>query len=143
MASRLIVPFALAALCACSSFHYEESSPVTTPEPEAIEGLAIPDSPPLREPFTTYLKVTRDGVTVGYVVRYDALPAGSSIERNYRAGTMFVENNRFERIGFITYLGQGYRYHGADSQSVGQGPLERLLPSYFGEQGTLEVTPLH
>ena len=141
MASRLIVPFALIALCSCSSFQYEDPSPVTTPDPAVMDGLRIPDSPPLREPFTTYLKVARDGVTVGYVVRFDPLPAESNVDRNYRAGTMFVENANFERIGFITHLGRGYRYEGADSEAIGQGTLDRLLPAYFGEQGTFEVAP--
>ncbi|MFH0944849.1 MAG: hypothetical protein V2A76_06595 [Planctomycetota bacterium] len=142
MSSRLISLAAVAALTACSSFQYGDPSPVTTPEPAAIDGVVIPDSPPLREPFTTYLKVTRDGVTVGYMVRFDPLPEGSDIDADGREGTLLVENSRFERIGFITRLGKGYLHEGADSKEVGQGTLEKLLPAFFGERGTLEVSPL-
>ena len=141
MSSRLISLAALAALTACSAYHYGDPSPVMTPEPAAIDGVVIPDSPPLREPFTTYLKVTRDGVTVGYVVRFDPIPEGVQIDGESREGTMLVENSKFERIGFITRFGKGYMYEGADSREVGQGTLEYLLPAFFGERGTLEASP--
>lgn len=143
MMTRRLVPIAvLTALTACGSITYEEPSPVTTPEPETVKGIDIPDSPPMRDAYTTYLKVARDGVTIGYVVRYDEPPTRTDVARRYKAGTMFVENSKFERVGFITSLGRAYRFRGADSEEVGQGTLEELLPTYFGEKGELEVTPL-
>lgn len=142
MVRSLVPVVVLLGLAACESISYDEASPVTTPEPAALGGVRIPDSVPMRDDFTTYLKVVRDGLTVGYVVRYDPLPAGSSLKRAHREGTMFVENGRFERIGFITYLGRGYRYRGADAEEIGQGTLEQLLPHYFGAEGALDVSPL-
>ncbi|MBI4878825.1 MAG: hypothetical protein HY812_04075 [Planctomycetes bacterium] len=143
MAFRHVMTAALLALASCTSFPHEETSPLVKDQPSAIAGLPIPDSEPMRPALSTYFKVqdTASGVTIGYVVRCDPLPENAGVDRKYADGTMFIENNKFERIGFVTPLGRGYRHQGADAQEVGQGTVEELLPLFFGRPD-LKLLPL-
>ena len=57
-------------------------------------------------------------------------------------GAMFVEDRDFHRIGVITPLGRGYSFRGNETDPLGQGPLDELLPEFFGE-GIYRAAPLH
>lgn len=133
-------------LSACSSITYEESSPLTTARPTSVRGVEIPDAPPLREPYTSYLRIVRSGDgnphTVGYAVRYDAVPSGrSDVAREVPTGTIFLEDVSFRRVGFVTDNGRGYRYDGSEPVFVGQGALLDLLPHWFEGTG-FQVQPM-
>ncbi len=143
MAPRHVMTAALLALASCTSFPHEEPSPLAKKQPTAVAGLTIPDSEPMRPALSTYFKVqdTATGVTIGYVVRCDPLPENAGLDRKYADGTIFVEDNKLERIGFITPLGRGYRHQGAEAQEVGQGTIEELLPLFFGKPN-LKLLPL-
>lgn len=141
---RIALLTASVLLPSCTQFKGEPPSPLGTPQPEKVQGIDVPDSPPLRDDFTSYLKVAKDGVTIGYAVRYDALPDHVTEDpagRPFPEGTILIEDNEFERIGFVTSLGQGYRYYGRDAEEVGQGTLEELLPGFFG-QGSYSVVKI-
>jgi len=144
MAARLALT-ALLALSACSSMSpRDDSAAATSPDASAGRNASdLPDSPPMREPHTTYLEVKNGDTTVGYMVRYDAVPEGSEARRRYREGTVFVEDAEFKRIGFITRLGRGYRFRSKnlDAEELGQGNLEQLAALFFGSP-ELTVTPL-
>ena len=98
----------------------------------------------LREPYTTYLSVTdATGQAVGYLLRYDPIPAhiDETIEREGLTGSMFVEDRDFHRIGFITQYGRAYSFRGTNADELGQAPLLELLPLFYGE-GTYRAEPL-
>jgi hypothetical protein len=142
MAPRFLIPVLLL-LAACQSFDKQSPPSEVQPEPDKVLGFDIPPSAPLRDPFTTYFKVTREGNVVGYVVRYDEKPAGSDVERPYAAGTLFVEDAQFTRLGFVSAHGRGYRFRakGQDAEVLGEGTIEELLPGFFGSEG-LVLVPL-
>jgi hypothetical protein len=144
-ASRFAIPVLalLPGLPACQSFEKEPASEVLQSEPDKVHGFDVPAAAPLRDPHTSYFKVMRDTTVVGYVVRYDALPAGSQAARPYREGTLLVEDAQFARIGFITPLGRGFRFRakGQDADELGEGTIEELLPKFFGAEG-LVLAPL-
>lgn len=128
---------ALLTLAACAPIRYEESAPLEKPTaaPSAY-GLPLPDSPPMREPHTSYHRILAETGSgrevVGYALRYDALPPHKlGLERGYPTGTVFLEDREFNRVGFLTSLGRGYRYLGGKTEEVGQGTIEYLLPHFF------------
>lgn len=141
IARRIALLAALLPAAACHTFDYEDPSPFATSDPTSVGGVPVPGAAPIREPFTTYLQVRKGENVLGYVVRYDPIPLGQDVKRVHREGTMFVEDIRFERIGFITNLGRGYRYRGAEVEEIGQGSLNELLGVLFEDTG-FELTPL-
>ena len=135
---------ALLLLTACAPIRYEKGSPVEEVEPTSIVGLEIPDTPDMREPYTSYHRITRAGGSdvVGYAVRYDPLPPHkANLERDYPTGTVFIEDRTFHRVGFLTALGRGYRFAGGKTEEVGQGTIEYLLPHFFGGEA-FQVVPV-
>lgn len=141
---RTLAFLALAALSACSPIEYADESPVLTPPDKKMMGLEVPNSPAIREPYTTTLEVTdQNHARFGYLVRYDSPPAhATTLERTFPTGTLIVEDRDFQRIGFITPLGRAYRFTRTDPEDLGQGSLVALLPRYF-EQPGLTATPIH
>lgn len=133
--ARWMPTAALAVLTACSPLKYERSAADTMSDSGASIESKIPDSAPMREPFTSYFRILRGDVTVGYAVRYDPVPAPVKVERHFPTGTQFVEDTHFHRVGFLTEDGHGFRYDGADLEPVGQGTLEYLLPKFFAGDG--------
>jgi hypothetical protein len=133
--SRVLPSAALAALFACSSIETDQGAAPATAEATSVHGIEIPDAPPMREPYTSYMKVKQGEAVVGYLVRYEPLPAYADMQQRYPAGTVFVEDRQFARLGFITPHGAGYRYEGTMSEPVGQGTVEYLLPRFFEGTG--------
>ncbi len=137
----------LAAACAsCTQFDYADESPVLAKPSATVMGLDVPDSPKIREPFTTTLEVRdHDKKRYGYLVRYDAPPShAANVERTFTTGTVLVENREFERIGFITPLGHAWRFSRTDPdnpEDLGQGNIDSLLPRYFEKPG-LSASPI-
>ncbi|MFG0319621.1 MAG: hypothetical protein ACF8XB_20280 [Planctomycetota bacterium JB042] len=132
---------ALLALAACAPIRYEREVSPLEPEAAAAEAatfdLPLPELPPMREAFTSYHRILSDGPdgerrVVGYAVRYDEIPRrAGDVERGYPTGTVFLEDTDFQRVGFLTSTGRGYRYEGAKTEEVGQGTIEYLLPRFF------------
>lgn len=122
-------------LAACQPIHYDFSEPAATPPPASIDGVEVPEPRPAREPFTTTLEVTGASGTVGYLVRFDEVPpnADAPAERP-PVGSLLVQDRDFRHVGFITVAGRAYSYRGTEADEIGQGPLELVLPLYFGEK---------
>lgn len=123
-------------LSGCQPITYDHDAAVTAPAPASVRGVQVPEPRPQREPFTTYYKVSGPGGVVGYFVRYDEVPAGVQVgERSAPVGATFVEDDEFQRLGFITSTGRAYAFRGAESDEIGQGSLDQVLPLYFGASG--------
>jgi len=123
---------ALLLLAACAPIRYEKRTPVQEPEPSSVVGLDVPDTPDMREAHTSYHRVLSGSEVIGYAVRYDPLPPHKAdVKRDYPTGTVFIEDRTFQRVGFMTNLGRGYRFKGGATEEVGQGTLEYLLPHFF------------
>ncbi len=133
--ARWMPTTALAVLTACSPLNYERPAADTMSDSGAAIEANIPDSAPLREPFTSYFRILRGEAPVGYAVHYDPIPEPVKVERRFPTGTLFVEDTEFHRVGFLTQDGRGFRYDGADLEPIGQGTLEYLLPALFGGEG--------
>lgn len=126
----------------CQHITYDHTQSITEPAPESIQGVQVPEFRPAREPYTTYYEVTSSEGVAGYVVRFDEVPYGVRIkERSAPAGSMFVEDAEFVRIGFITAEGKAYRFRNAHPDVIGQGDLDLVLPLYFDAPG-LDWRPL-
>jgi hypothetical protein len=138
--SVLALPIALSA-CAMQTYDFEEKSAIAPP-PDAIYGIALPDSAPIREPFTRCHQVKGDKGVVGYLVVYEAAPRSALHgERKYPEGTILVEDARFDLIGVVTAHGHATRYTRGKSEAIGRGTIDELLPRFFGQQG-LTRTPI-
>lgn len=91
---------------------------------------AVP--PPMREPFTTYLQVLRNGERVGYAVRYDEVPDwAGEVDRSFPAGVVLFEDRSFRRIGFHVN-GRLYGFDGARAVLLDEGTVEETLPALLG-----------
>lgn len=133
--SMLALPLVFAAGCAMQTYDFPEESAMTPP-PDAIYGIALPDSGPIREPHTVCHEVKGGKGVVGYVVVYETVPAyDRHVTRKYPAGTVLVEDAGFDLIGVITAHGHGTRFTDGKTEEVGRGTVDELLPRFFGQSG--------
>ena len=94
-------------------------------------GLAV--QPWEIDPYTHTEQIIVDGNAVGYLVTYDALPAGMEIERIFPAGGRRILAARFEDVGYVTPRGLFGR-HGARGavEELGYHELNSGLIQFFG-----------
>jgi hypothetical protein len=137
--TRSLLPLALVAIlpfgCAMQTYDFPESSAMD-PQPNALQGVPLPVSKPIREAYTQCREVRGAAGVVGYVVVYEDLPAhAKGTQRQYPAGTIIVENPNFRMIGVITMNGHATKFDGSRDLDLGQGTLDTLLPRFFGSKG--------
>ena len=116
----------LLGLLACSSEPEKEPAPAKVEPPLRAQ-------PWERDPYTRTSEVLIDGALVGYVVEYQAIPAGASADRSFPTGTWRIQDLRFEDVGYVTKNGDVRRYvKGGTSESLGNWRLEEGLRRFYG-----------
>jgi hypothetical protein len=97
----------------------------------------------LREPFTEYFEVSVDGVTQGYLLRYNPIPLHSDVTRSLPTGTHRVFDARFEEVGFVSPRGEWRRHgDGGISDAVGSFDLRQGVQEFFGLLGRVRIVSL-
>ena len=116
----------LLGLLACSS------EPKNEPAPAKVEP-PLRSQPWERDPYTRTSEVLIDGALVGYVVEYQAIPAGASADRAFPTGTFRIQDLHFEDVGYVTKNGDVRRFvKGGASESLGNWRLEEGLRRFYG-----------
>ena len=114
-------------LLACSS------SPKRPPAAPAAPETKIRAQPWERDPFTRTSEILVDGALVGYLVEYQAPPAGAAADRALPTGSYRIQDLRFEDVGFVSPRGEVRRYtKSGPSESLGFWPLEEGLRRFYG-----------
>ena len=117
----------LLALLACSSEPRNEPAPAAKAEP------TLRAQPWERDPYTRTSEVLIDGAVVGYLVEYQAIPAGASADRSFPTGTYRIQDLHFEDVGYVTKNGEVRRFvKGGASESLGSWRLEEGLRRFYG-----------
>ncbi|HET6162576.1 MAG TPA: hypothetical protein VFG37_02840 [Planctomycetota bacterium] len=116
----------LLGLLACSSGPKKEPAPAKVEPPLRAQ-------PWERDPYTRTSEVLIDGALVGYLVEYQAIPAGASADRAFPTGTYRIQDLRFEDVGYVTKNGDVRRFvKGGASESLGNWRLEEGLRRFYG-----------
>ena len=116
----------LLGLLACSSEPEKEPAPAKVEPPLRAQ-------PWERDPYTRTSEVLIDGALVGYLVEYQAIPAGASADRAFPTGTYRIQDLRFEDVGYVTKNGDVRRFvKGGASESLGNWRLEEGLRRFYG-----------
>lgn len=91
--------------------------------------------------YTRMREIIVDGTPVGYLVTYDAIPAGEPLERALPAGSHRIQDLRFVDVGFISPRGALFRHAGDGALALGHHPLEAGLLRFFGGGQRVRLAP--
>ncbi len=136
MLSRLLLPalFVLTGLAV--------SGCLLPPEgPFAKEKAPSPPSVEDTSRFTLTEAVFLNGQKVGYTLTFLEVPRGSKEKQQIDAGTVFIKDLDFKNLGFISPLGNTFRYNEqSEGIEVCQFTLEKNLAYFFGApEGKVEL----
>ena len=88
----------------------------------------------LASSYTRTEAVLLDGVKVGYTLTFLEVPPFVEERQYIQAGTRFINNLNFERLGFITPYGRTYRFDAqGNSHFLHHFDLEKNLAVFFGK----------
>ena len=123
-------------LAACAS------SDERAPDAGGNDAAHLNAQPWERDPFTRTSEIVVNGALAGYLVEYQAIPAGMQAQRALPTGSYRIEGRKFEPIGFISPRGDVRRFTKDGSESLGNWRLEEGLKLFFKTNSRVQLREL-